>query len=74
MNTSRIAVAGLGLVVIAVLIITLWPTPVDQGYSGTIAGVLEALHQLGVPETFGYRALEFTANIVMFVPVGFFTA
>ncbi|MBL3685742.1 VanZ family protein [Leucobacter zeae] len=64
-----LAAAGAALLV-AVLGITLWPTPVDRGLRGTLESWLAALHGLGLPEQFGYPELEFVANIVMFVPVG----
>lgn len=50
---------------------TLSPTPLDQGFESTIAKFLDVLHRNGVPEWFGYNKLEFTANIAMFVPLGF---
>jgi glycopeptide antibiotics resistance protein len=33
--------------------------------------LLDVLHRNGVPEWFGYTKLEFTANVLMFVPLGF---
>lgn len=57
-----------------VLVVTLWPTPIDADYGDAISRLLAALHRHGVPAWFGYRKLEFTANIVMFVPLGFLTA
>ena len=57
----------LGLVLLA----TMWPTPLDQGYATSIDRVLQVLHRNGVPEWFGYTKLEFSANILMFVPIGF---
>ena len=29
------------------------------------------LHKNGVPSWFGYHKLEFSANVVMFIPIGF---
>lgn len=50
---------------------TLSPTPLDQGFESAIDKFLGVLHRNGVPEWFGYNKLEFTANILMFVPLGF---
>lgn len=50
---------------------TLSPTPLDQGFESSIDKLLGVLHRNGVPEWFGYDKLEFTANIVMFIPLGF---
>ncbi len=59
---------------IFVLVVVLWPTPIDQDYRSAIDKVLRVLHRNGVPEWFGYNKLEFTANIGMFVPLGFLLA
>ncbi|WP_460796763.1 VanZ family protein [Microbacterium sp. GXF0217] len=54
-----------------VLLVTMWPSPQDLEFDSIASRVLRALHNIGVPETFGYDKLEFTANIAMFVPLGF---
>lgn len=66
-----LATSGLTFFVVVVLFATLWPTPLDQGYSESINRVLDVLHRNGVPDWFGYGKLEFSANIAMFVPLGF---
>lgn len=72
--TTRARIGAIGLIVIACAVfwITLTPTTVDSGYWAEVQWVLNALHRIGVPEWFQYRELEFTANIVMFMPLGFF--
>jgi glycopeptide antibiotics resistance protein len=65
-----IAAAGLALYGAVVLLVTLSPTPLDRGYERSIDRVLAVLHNHGVPEWFGYSKLEFSANIVMFIPIG----
>jgi glycopeptide antibiotics resistance protein len=50
--------------------IALWPTPVDRAAAGTITKVLAKLHAVGVPGWFDYELVEFTANVVLFLPVG----
>lgn len=67
-----IGATGLALCLAVVLAATLSSTPVDRGYETAILRLLDVLHRNGVPGWFGYRWVEFTANIVMFVPVGFF--
>jgi len=69
-----IAATGLGLCLAVVLMATLSPTPIDQGYESAIERVLSVLHRNGVPGWFGYRWFEFSANVLIFVPVGFFLA
>lgn len=68
------AVAGLSTYLCLVLAATLSPTPLDRGYESSILKVLGVLHRNGVPEWFGYTKLEFSANVVMFFPLGFFLA
>lgn len=74
--TARVWAGILGLLAGATLVtaVTLNPAPVDRGHRALVREALALLHGLGVPERFGYAALEFTANIVMFVPLGFFAA
>jgi len=64
----------LAVYTIALLLVTMWPTPVDRGYRSAIDEALAIAHRHGVPEWFGYNALEFSSNIVMFVPLGFLFA
>lgn len=54
-----------------VSLMTLSPTPIDRGYGPSITQFLDTLHRNGVPGWFGYDSLEFTANVVMFLPLGF---
>ncbi len=69
-----IALALLVTYVGFILVVVLWPTPVDQDYRSSIDRVLAVLHRNGIPQWFGYNKLEFTANIGMFVPLGFLLA
>lgn len=72
-SSIRLALCGalLLLYVLIVLTATMWPTPLDQNYASAIERVLSVLHRHGLPEWFGYSKLEFSANIAMFVPMGF---
>jgi glycopeptide antibiotics resistance protein len=49
----------------------MWPTPIDRGYESTITKLLGIMHKYGIPSWFGYHKLEFSANIIMFIPLGF---
>ncbi|MFT3860237.1 VanZ family protein [Micropruina sp.] len=75
-TSIRLAVCGLLLALYAgsVLLATMWPTPLDTGYQSAIDRVLVILHRHGVPIWFGYSKLEFTANVLMFLPLGFLLA
>ena len=75
-NRPRLQIAA-GILVayaIAVLTVTLWPTPVDHGFQPSISRFLGVLHRHGLPVWFGYNKLEFGANIAMFLPAGFLVA
>ncbi|MDY7542562.1 MULTISPECIES: VanZ family protein [unclassified Cryobacterium] len=53
-------------------LIAFWPTPVDGSLDGTLTQVLGWLHAHGAPDWLRYSLVEFTANIVLFIPVGMF--
>ena len=67
-------VVSLVLYLALVIAVTMSPTPIDRGYESAIERVLSVLHRNGVPTWFGYNKLEFSANVVMFVPIGFLAA
>jgi len=72
----RVLFAAVGLVLCLglVLLATLWPTPIDRGYESAIEHVLSVLHRNGMPGWYGYGWLEATANVLMFIPLGFLLA
>jgi glycopeptide antibiotics resistance protein len=72
----RLAISStlLVLYLAVVLAATMWPTPLDTGYESAITRLLDLLHRHGLPMWFGYGKFEFTANIAMFVPLGFLVA
>ena len=69
-----LSVILLAVYTVVVLVVTMSPIPVDRGYRHAIAEALAIAHRHGVPDWFGYNALEFSANIVMFFPLGFLIA
>ena len=75
-SKARTSIGGvlLAAYVIVILFATMWPTPLDQGYGAAIEKVLDVVHRNGVPQWFGYNKLEFSANVAMFVPLGFLAA
>lgn len=54
--------------------IAFWPSPVDKPVSGHLAAVLAFLHRHGIPRWFNYGLVEASANVVLFMPVGFVAA
>lgn len=69
-----VSLIGLALCGALVLLATLSPLPLDTGYGASIERFLRVAHRHGVPGWFEYRELEFSANILMFVPIGFLLA
>jgi glycopeptide antibiotics resistance protein len=57
-----------------VLAATLTPSTLDSGFESSIDKFFSVVHRHGVPDWFGYSELEFSANVVMFIPLGFFLA
>lgn len=68
---SVIAVAIFGMVI---AVITLWPGPPSPGGQSRLREFLGAGHANGIPTWITFELVEFVANIVMFLPVGFFGA
>lgn len=73
-SAGRTVASGVAAVyLVALTLIAFWPTPVDRGARGSIAGTLAWLHAHGVPVWVDYALVEFSANIALFVPVGLLT-
>lgn len=51
-------------------LVVFWPSPVDASIRHEIARVIEELHERGVPAFVNYEFIEFSANVVMFLPIG----
>jgi glycopeptide antibiotics resistance protein len=75
-DRSRIWLSIVALLVYGgiVLVATLTPTTLDNGFESSIDRLLAVAHRHGMPEWFDYARLEFTANIGMFVPLAFIVA
>jgi glycopeptide antibiotics resistance protein len=56
---------------IPLALIAFWPTPVDEPVQGQLSSILQFLHRRGIPAWFNYRFVEASANIALFIPVGF---
>jgi glycopeptide antibiotics resistance protein len=61
----------LGVLLIPLAFIAFWPSPVDQPVQGQLADILGFLHRHGMPKWFGYMFIEASANVALFVPLGF---
>jgi glycopeptide antibiotics resistance protein len=57
--------------VVVVVLATLTPTAFDDVLQPSLKEMLSALHGKGLPAWFGFNALEFSANILMFIPLAF---
>ncbi|GAA5035623.1 VanZ family protein [Microbacterium fluvii] len=63
-SSARTAAWVLVAYLTALALIAFWPVPVDRDAAGLVHAILRAIPGLSYP------ALEFTANIVLFVPFG----
>jgi len=50
--------------------VVFWPSPIDRPVAGLLTRVIQELHERGVPAFIDYGFIEFSANILLFVPVG----
>lgn len=71
---AKPVLVALGCYAATVATVAFWPTPVDRPVSGVLRRVLSRLHEHGVPSWFDYSVVEFSANVAMFVPLGFLLA
>ncbi len=55
---------------VALVLIVFWPTPVDRPAANDLNNFIAWMHRHGVPTFIGYGKIEFSANIVMFIPMG----
>jgi len=51
--------------------VVFWPSPIDRPVAGLLNRVIEELHERGVPLFVDYAFIEFSANVLLFLPVGF---
>jgi VanZ family protein len=68
--SRRWAWRALGLIAVAVVAITFWPTPVDRPFHSALGRLLALLHRHGMPAWITYPVVESASNVVMFVPLG----
>jgi glycopeptide antibiotics resistance protein len=76
MNTThhRIALAAAVVYLAGVMLIVFWPAPVDRPASEQLHTILDWLNSHSVPKIIGYNQVEFTANVAMFIPMGYITS
>lgn len=56
--------------ILAVLLVTQWPTLPDPNGPGWVRTLLAALHDVGLPAAVDLPLIEALANVAMFVPLG----
>ncbi len=66
-----LVISVLALYTMFILAVTLSPTQLDVSTQRLVFRFVDVLHRFGVPTWFDYAEVEFTANILMFVPFGF---
>ena len=61
----------LAIYLLLAALIAFWPTPVDSGAAPFLNTLITKLHNHGFPAWLGYDQLEFAANVLFFIPLGF---
>lgn len=69
-----LSVVALVTFALVIGIITLWPGPPDASGQSALRAFLVRGYAHGIPTWITFDRIEFTSNVVMFVPVGFFGA
>lgn len=64
----------LAAMLVLLAVVAFWPSPVDQPVQGQLADILNFLHRHGTPAWFNYKFVEASANVALFVPLGFVSA
>lgn len=65
--TARVLLAAVTLVVVSIVF---WPTAPELGGQRRLADWLFRLHREGLPTWINFGLVEFSANVVMFLPLG----
>ncbi len=68
----RATMATTSVYLVALALIAFWPAPVDHRAGRLLYKVFAWLYRHDAPRWIDYAFLEFSANIVLFVPVGLF--
>ncbi|WP_207454587.1 VanZ family protein [Herbiconiux sp. SYSU D00978] len=65
----RAVLTGLVAYCLLVVVVLLWPTPVDAPLAGPLDRVIAALQRRGLGWV-TYERIEFAANVALFAPIG----
>ncbi|WP_058749765.1 VanZ family protein [Curtobacterium oceanosedimentum] len=71
-RTRRVAWTLAAVYALVVVLVATAGSPVDGGIHPWLVRAIAVGQRLGAPRWLGYDAVEFTANVVFFVPFGFF--
>lgn len=71
LQNRRLWLFFLVAMLVAVAFVAYWPSPVDQPVQGQLAVILDFLHHYRAPRWFNYEFIEASANVALFVPLGF---
>ncbi|MBP1301305.1 VanZ family protein [Curtobacterium sp. 1310] len=71
-RTRRVAWTLAAAYALLVVLVATAGSPVDRGVHPWLTRAIAAGHRLGTPQWLDYGSVEFTANVLFFVPFGFF--
>lgn len=61
---------AVGVALVAILLVTLWPSRVDGPIDGALDGTLARWHGQGLPRFVDYDFVQTGANVALFAPLG----
>jgi glycopeptide antibiotics resistance protein len=68
----RVTLAATFVYLAALVLIAFWPVPVDQNAGDLLYRLFTWLYRHDAPRWLDYGFLEFSANVILFIPVGLF--
>lgn len=74
LDNHRLWQAVLLAMMVPLAFVAFWPTPVDAPVGNELQDFLRRLHRHGIPRWVNYRFVEMSANVALFVPLGFVAA
>jgi glycopeptide antibiotics resistance protein len=68
----RVTVGATFVYLVALVAIAFWPVRVDENAGDLLYRLFTWLYRHGAPRWLNYDFLEFSANVILFIPVGLF--
>lgn len=70
LHNRRLWQLTLAAMLVPLMFVAYWPSPVDQPIQRQLADILNFVHDQGIPPWFNYKFIEASANVALFIPPG----